>query len=625
MLQGGQFMRAVNPLRGAMLLSTSLAAVLMFGATSVRGQGAEDPPARGEATPQKAPARELVEVSPAEGGAGGQIRSVGQEAAGAKEPAQAVDETTVGEPGKTPMAEVDEPRHDFGTVWVNEDLEHTFKIRNAGETTLRIIRVKPACGCTSAGSHPTEIAPGETGEFPFKLSTKRMSSKFTKSISITTNDPKNQQMQLLLTGDVREYVSLEPRVIQFGRVKADTVATQKVRLTNNTNDVLELTMGPTQELGCFSAKIEELQPGKQFELTVTAQPPYQSEINRAIIPLKTNIAKQDLIEVTCIATMPQRIEMRPPTIALAGPSRTQSERKILVTNNDDAPIHVTGVESNDSRLEVSSTEIEAGRKYQISVTIPADYADPAEDAAVIVRTDDAKDSTVRIPVLNRQAPRQEKPQPPAMTLLGKPAPQVEMSTFDGKAVKIGGDNGKVQFLTFYASWCGYCKRSLPTVEELRKKYESNPDVEFVAINLDDRTGKRLRTEAQSIEQYKEWGLNMPMVLDSAKEVGEPYKVGNFPTMFVLGKTGTVEAVHVGAPNGMDTVLSQEIDTLLEGKSLASAAPASVDGQKAVRIPIEFKPATVRSAPAAAGGQESSEGNDATDAESKDDAEASPSK
>jgi thiol-disulfide isomerase/thioredoxin len=173
----------------------------------------------------------------------------------------------------------------------------------------------------------------------------------------------------------------------------------------------------------------------------------------------------------------------------------------------------------------------------------------------------------------------------------------------GKDIKLGPASGKVQALVFYASWCGYCRKALPLVEQIYQKYASNEGVDIVAINLDDRAGNRARTEEQTLEHYKSLNLHMPLVLDSEHKVGKDYRVGSYPTMVVLGKTGNVEAVHVGAPAGFDKVLDTEIETLLAGKPLMKEVPVTipVDGGQ---TPV--KAGTV-AAPAAAGDSKPSDG------------------
>ena len=161
-------------------------------------------------------------------------------------------------------------------------------------------------------------------------------------------------------------------------------------------------------------------------------------------------------------------------------------------------------------------------------------------------------------------------QRPAMTMLGKKSPRYDVTTIDGKKMVIGGKREKPQVLFCYASWCGYCKKSLPWMEELHKKYEEK-GVEVLALNLDTRgTGGRARTEEQTLSHFQDLKFTLPMTMttdsnDTAK-IGKQYKAGSFPTLFVLGASGEVESVHIGAKQGLADIIGKELDLLLQGKN-----------------------------------------------------------
>ncbi len=165
-----------------------------------------------------------------------------------------------------------------------------------------------------------------------------------------------------------------------------------------------------------------------------------------------------------------------------------------------------------------------------------------------------------------------KRQRPAMTLVGKKAPRYEVTTIDGKKTVIGGKREKPQVVFCYASWCGYCKKSLPGIDSLYKKY-ADKGVEVLALNLDSRgEGGRSRTEEQSLTHFRDQKFSLPMTMttstnDTAK-IGANYKAQSFPTLFVLGQSGEVESVHVGAKPGLADIVGKELDLLLEGKNRA---------------------------------------------------------
>ncbi len=159
---------------------------------------------------------------------------------------------------------------------------------------------------------------------------------------------------------------------------------------------------------------------------------------------------------------------------------------------------------------------------------------------------------------------------PAMTMVGKKAPRYEVTTIGGKKSVIGGKRDKPQVVFCYASWCGYCKKSLPWMETLHKKYEEK-GVEVLALNLDARgEGGRTRTEEQTLKHFQDLNLSLPMTMttgtNDTSKIGAEYKARSFPTLFVVGPSGEVEAVHVGAKPGLDGIVGKQLDVLLEGKN-----------------------------------------------------------
>ncbi len=166
-----------------------------------------------------------------------------------------------------------------------------------------------------------------------------------------------------------------------------------------------------------------------------------------------------------------------------------------------------------------------------------------------------------------------KRQRPAMAMVGKKAPRYEVTTIGGEKTVIGGKREKPQVVFCYASWCGYCKKSLPWIDSLYTKYKDQ-GVEVLALNLDARgKGGRTRTEEQTLKHFQDLKFGLPMTMttstnDTAK-IGAEYKAVSFPTLFVLGQSGEVESVHVGAKQGLADIVGKELDLLLQGKKRTS--------------------------------------------------------
>ncbi len=57
--------------------------------------------------------------------------------------------------------------------------------------------------------------------------------------------------------------------------------------------------------------------------------------------------------------------------------------------------------------------------------------------------------------------------------------------FDGKKFDLSKQKGKVVIVNFWAKWCGDCRREMPVLDELYKKYHAK-GLEIIAISVDPK-------------------------------------------------------------------------------------------------------------------------------------------
>ena len=91
----------------------------------------------------------------------------------------------------------------FGTTNQGENVVHEFVFTNTGKTDLHIRKVKGSWGCTAVSSTDSAIKPGKTSTIKATFKTKGKHGKQTKTITVTTNDPKNPTMVVKMTGEVK--------------------------------------------------------------------------------------------------------------------------------------------------------------------------------------------------------------------------------------------------------------------------------------------------------------------------------------------------------------------------------------------------------------------------------------
>ena len=152
---------------------------------------------------------------------------------------------------------------------------------------------------------------------------------------------------------------------------------------------------------------------------------------------------------------------------------------------------------------------------------------------------------------------------PAEALVGKPAPQfVAMKTLAGKEISNSDfANHPATVLNFVAPNCGFCKRSLPDVEKVRKEYESK-GVRFINVA---QTMRKKYTTDEVVEVFKKTGSQLEIAHDAANAIGKKFKATSFPTMVVISRTGKIVAVNIGAKKNLEALLKGQLDKLLAEK------------------------------------------------------------
>jgi hypothetical protein len=103
--------------------------------------------------------------------------------------------------GPHPRAIVDNTKHDFGIMQRGESGEHEYKFTNEGDAPLQIAVGSKTCQCTVGDLEGiATIAPGESTMVKLKWTIKNPSPRFQHSAEIHTNDPKDEQITLMISG-----------------------------------------------------------------------------------------------------------------------------------------------------------------------------------------------------------------------------------------------------------------------------------------------------------------------------------------------------------------------------------------------------------------------------------------
>lgn len=109
-------------------------------------------------------------------------------------------------------------------------------------------------------------------------------------------------------------------------------------------------------------------------------------------------------------------------------------------------------------------------------------------------------------------------------------------TLTGDQFELASLRGQLVVIDFWASWCEPCRRELPELSNLARRYAGT--VTFVGINEDDAledANAFLSTQTLAFET----------IHDADKSIAEAWKPAKMPTLFVVDQNGTVVEVIAG--------------------------------------------------------------------------------
>jgi peroxiredoxin len=118
------------------------------------------------------------------------------------------------------------------------------------------------------------------------------------------------------------------------------------------------------------------------------------------------------------------------------------------------------------------------------------------------------------------------------------APDFTLPGIDGKDLKLSSYKGKVVILDFWATWCPPCRKGIPDLIELKKKYGSK-GLEVIGVSLDTETKNQVPAFV------KDKGINYPVVYGTQTVAQQYGGIEAIPTSFIIDKQGKIAASYQG--------------------------------------------------------------------------------
>lgn len=124
-----------------------------------------------------------------------------------------------------------------------------------------------------------------------------------------------------------------------------------------------------------------------------------------------------------------------------------------------------------------------------------------------------------------------------------PAPDFTLSDQFGNVHTLSEYKGKVVFLNFWTTWCGYCKEEMPDIQQLYEEYGQNQG-DLVVLGVANPKSvlfpNGADVEQSEIVQFlADAGYTYPTVMDTTGDIFAEYGISSFPFTLMIDRDGNV--------------------------------------------------------------------------------------
>jgi thiol-disulfide isomerase/thioredoxin len=117
------------------------------------------------------------------------------------------------------------------------------------------------------------------------------------------------------------------------------------------------------------------------------------------------------------------------------------------------------------------------------------------------------------------------------------APGCSVTDIDGEPFELTSSQGQWVFLHFWASWCGPCRKEMPSIQQLADTFDGD-DLRILLINTAE-------DEDTIFSFLAEIGMEFSSLMDRDGLVTEKFNPRGLPTTILIDREGKVQYQAIG--------------------------------------------------------------------------------
>lgn len=327
----------------------------------------------------------------------------------------AAPQATFTDPAKAPRIKFASVKWNFGKVEEGPEIKKLFRFTNLGKSPLRIERVQPSCGCTGAEAEGrNEIPPGESGAIRVTYNTNGRPGHATKTVTVVTNDPNNQNVVLTFEVEVIREIDINPGQVYFYNVKKGEAKVQSVTIlakpgmplkvleAKSVNGAVSVALTPYVEKPA-TPTVGGTRRGAVVEVTL----PGNREIGSIFdeIVCKTDSTKKPEIKINVNGEVTGRVQVFPKQVYLNGKGGDSTQLTIVADPPAGFAVRRVKMAKGQAKPWLKKSRTPDGKtQWQVELAIPKSLPDgPIEDELSLF-TNDSEQPEIKVPVRGNKVP-----------------------------------------------------------------------------------------------------------------------------------------------------------------------------------------------------------------------------
>lgn len=149
----------------------------------------------------------------------------------------------------------------------------------------------------------------------------------------------------------------------------------------------------------------------------------------------------------------------------------------------------------------------------------------------------------------------------AANSVGQAAPNELGRTLDGNVVTLSSYAGKVVVVSFWATWCKYCLKELPILENIQN-IAGREQLQVIAINTEERDV--FRGVVRTLKDLK-----LMLTYDPDGIYAKSFGVKGIPHLVIIGRDGKIIRVYRGYDESSLSDIAADLN-----RAIDSALPAT---------------------------------------------------